>query len=748
MQNVTEVLFDTGELKVGMKEKQNGVLSHSDRYCKETNSLSINMKNMQHLNCQGEEKDNSVLPERRGDGFSTTSELEHLEVVDHVIKDMESGDRDLPNGNDLGEVLYNQVGTRSSKTLTFDKKSRDKVLRDPEFKRMMTSNDCAKRDEHTLPDSGAQMITSKLIPADSSLFTDKNVMEYEVPQLIVCCKDIECQHVKDICVDKGEQLEERGLIDKHTDDFAGPHFSKPSGECGLNETTENLDSEFHIPDGTISPAQSGFSNLTADRCEAKEERKCISPLPSESECLRAGQVKENGPTPEASMPASKTNVDNKMEKYVLVEEPLVTTVLPLENFGTRSFLRSFMDSLNSQGDVDSQRRNQSMKADPKSEDAELEPDKSNQNATETTLDFCNEPTVADSRSMNNEEVSEKTWKAEDVPNHNFRNIIDPFASHVVQRSDMVEREQEYSLSNEFRNSSNPFIVSEIQSSGKERSVVDTHHETPPINVERHSRNPFGVEVQSTTIEVSTEESLPATIVNHKENFNPFAFSETESPSLDKDTENIYQVPAESPKRGTNNPFADCEVKSADMDKNCEGIDRQPELSNKIASTNPFAMSEIHSSSKAKIIQCSDQQSELNHNGSSYNPFDNPELEGAGLEKIDGNPITVIVSAQQSFEPRDMHNHDGTPKNVSFRDQSMAGVGETSFSAVSGRITYSGPIAVSGSTSLRSDSSTTSTRSFAFPVLQSEWNSSPVRMERADRRKQRGSWKHGILCCKF
>ncbi|XP_057961412.1 uncharacterized protein LOC131153251 isoform X3 [Malania oleifera] len=80
-------------------------------------------------------------------------------------------------------------------------------------------------------------------------------------------------------------------------------------------------------------------------------------------------------------------------------------------------------------------------------------------------------------------------------------------------------------------------------------------------------------------------------------------------------------------------------------------------------------------------------------------------------------------------------------------------GEASFSAagpLSGAITYSGPVAYSGSLSLRSDSSTTSTRSFAFPVLQSEWNSSPVRMAKADQRRFRkhGNWRHGLLCCRF
>ncbi|CAL5354928.1 unnamed protein product [Camellia sinensis] len=68
-------------------------------------------------------------------------------------------------------------------------------------------------------------------------------------------------------------------------------------------------------------------------------------------------------------------------------------------------------------------------------------------------------------------------------------------------------------------------------------------------------------------------------------------------------------------------------------------------------------------------------------------------------------------------------------------ENVHGQGERSFSMagpVSGLITYSGPTAFSGSVSLRSDSSATSTRFFAFPVLQSEWNSSPVRMAKAER----------------
>ncbi|CAL5021222.1 unnamed protein product [Urochloa decumbens] len=72
------------------------------------------------------------------------------------------------------------------------------------------------------------------------------------------------------------------------------------------------------------------------------------------------------------------------------------------------------------------------------------------------------------------------------------------------------------------------------------------------------------------------------------------------------------------------------------------------------------------------------------------------------------------------------------------------------SIMSGPVSMSGHIAYSGNVSLRSDSSTTSTRSFAFPVLQREWISSPVRMAKAERRRtrRRRAWRKGLICCKF
>uniref|UniRef100_A0A1J3G7C4 Uncharacterized protein n=1 Tax=Noccaea caerulescens TaxID=107243 RepID=A0A1J3G7C4_NOCCA len=123
-----------------------------------------------------------------------------------------------------------------------------------------------------------------------------------------------------------------------------------------------------------------------------------------------------------------------------------------------------------------------------------------------------------------------------------------------------------------------------------------------------------------------------------------------------------------------------------------------------------------------------------------------------------------VSTTPSQEPNQTCNDHEKPETENQQQNNLvedsneddkrlsSSFGETSFSAadavsISGHITYSGPIAFSGSLSVRSDASTTSGRSFAFPILQSEWNSSPVRMKKAGKRRQKG-WKHSLLCCRF
>ncbi|XP_044494784.1 uncharacterized protein LOC123217731 isoform X2 [Mangifera indica] len=127
-------------------------------------------------------------------------------------------------------------------------------------------------------------------------------------------------------------------------------------------------------------------------------------------------------------------------------------------------------------------------------------------------------------------------------------------------------------------------------------------------------------------------------------------------------------------------------------------------------------------------------------------FDASAFTGRGTEECSQNGNFKQIGTPDSSKLAD------APR-LSVSSQVRNDLGESSFSGtgpVSGLITYSGPIAYSGSLSLRSDSSTASARSFAFPILQSEWNSSPVKMAKADRRhlQKHKCWRQGLLCCRF
>lgn len=111
-------------------------------------------------------------------------------------------------------------------------------------------------------------------------------------------------------------------------------------------------------------------------------------------------------------------------------------------------------------------------------------------------------------------------------------------------------------------------------------------------------------------------------------------------------------------------------------------------------------------------------------------------------------------------PIDVDRIDGRISSSAGRSGKWNGfLDADSFSAaLSGPLTFSGPMSFSGNSghgpysgnvSHRSDSSTASTHSFAFPILPYEWNSSPVKMAQPDKRFMQRDWKRRLrsfFCC--
>ncbi|PKA59819.1 hypothetical protein AXF42_Ash011944 [Apostasia shenzhenica] len=138
-----------------------------------------------------------------------------------------------------------------------------------------------------------------------------------------------------------------------------------------------------------------------------------------------------------------------------------------------------------------------------------------------------------------------------------------------------------------------------------------------------------------------------------------------------------------------------------------------------------------------------------HHGASTSDVgtDKPSTSGF-MVSIKGINEPAIVPERNSVKTKEqVDDAASVPISLAYHSN-----GESEFSGsalLSGPIINSGHIPYSGSISLRSESSTTSAHSFAFPILQTEWNSSPVRMATADRKKSywnKCCWKP-FLCCK-
>ncbi|GJM85372.1 hypothetical protein PR202_ga01817 [Eleusine coracana subsp. coracana] len=182
------------------------------------------------------------------------------------------------------------------------------------------------------------------------------------------------------------------------------------------------------------------------------------------------------------------------------------------------------------------------------------------------------------------------------------------------------------------------------------------------------------------------------------------------------------------------------------------------------------------SGSTELIEVRTAESGLDAARSSNPDIRLSEKSNDAIENLASKAITeaVVEAAVATSSPRNISEHsideeDGIDKDnavsntldsalvqtvpESSRSTTRTGNGdpyESNFfgpSIMSAPVSNSGHIAYSGNISLRSDSSTTSTRSFAFPVLQREWISSPVRMAKAERRRHLG-WRKGLICCKF
>ncbi|KAL3824006.1 hypothetical protein ACJIZ3_020035 [Penstemon smallii] len=589
-------VFDSAEQDKAMKENQNATLSDAKRFEREADPLALESKEIFQLNGSKRDTNPLAFEINRGEGWNP--------FLDDFPMDNINGTRDSLRSENQSELSYHfnvLEKDTDSLSLSSDSIDKDKTI---EHERSLKVEEFTQFNGNDSRDSSSE----------TNLYTDNNALECELPEFLVCYKEINYHIVKDICVDEGSPVKDKILIDIGKNDQSDHSFLQPPNDNNLCKATEGgVDMELFIPDGLPASSLESTKGVNEDQCESKEEiyensiaqGRLKSPQESsfDVDIAKHGELEDSVKlTDETNCSTNGNTMDNASK-----EESFIDKTLPIQNFGTRSFLRSFIGS----------------------------------------LDFeDNTPT--------------------------------------------------------------------------------------PDQMKAASRSPF-----ASSKETDSKEDIQATSLLYK--------SKVESGSI---TFN-FNAPAPMVAGTTTNSVNVFDQKGSNVDNFLEAPQGQFTSSNEI-SPEQFKNENSNDSSPTNEAQfISSKETNFKE------PSSPAHKDVKSYDLSSDEPVQFQSSRRspdndgQAVESNVLKHNRRNSADVSVVSQLQHDEGEASFSAAGLITTYSEPIAFSGSLSHRSDGSTTSAKSFAFPVLQSEWNSSPVRMSKAERRhlRKHKGWRPG-LCCRF
>lgn len=318
-----------------MKENQNGTSFDSISFGKETDPLTFGSKDRYALNDSRMDSNLTELEVKDTDGRS------NFKVTDDSSMDNEKGtmvstkntgqnglSHHLSMNNESGTVgcprkesedgLSHQLSIwdKDTDSLSSDLSDIEKEQRSPEHESFDTIEEFAECNQSVSRDSS------------SPLFTDKNVLECNLPELEVCYKEIDCQILKDICIDEGRHQKDVNVIGSCMDEKPGCLFPQPPN--GINHFEAEKDSSLES------------ESFTADQCGSKEENdgKTLVSQERVDTCLEISlerdTVEHYGPENAAEAGEAYSDATGKAETDSSEEDSHVDRKLPIEDFGAQS----------------------------------------------------------------------------------------------------------------------------------------------------------------------------------------------------------------------------------------------------------------------------------------------------------------------------------------------------------------------------------------------------------------------------
>ncbi|KAI3734073.1 hypothetical protein L6452_13534 [Arctium lappa] len=505
-------------------------------------------------------------------------------------------------------------------------------------------------------------LPSDFFEKETEFYTDKNVMECDLPELLVCYKESAFQ-VKDICVDDGIPHGERILFDENNHEIRC--ISSPTNEGKQDDIIEDsLHTQYLKPQGLRFSSMEDYY-MEPDLCSGTN-RKVDTDLPV--------------------LEPTNDHMDIGGNRDEVIERNLDIQLVKGERIRSSS------------------REDSCMKSDASSGTQEAD---TNLPVTGPTNDHID--TEIPVQCLHNS-----------VPDKDFKDCEDDTVKECGTKEEAIDS----IVPNEFKNMSK-------DDNGDDDGPSECSHDKLKVSAE------------SDTVLKATDNYGPEISIQTGEK----QFNSSANLLDDASTEQVVSNSVPSLQQDGPLPSLQSHLESINGTRD---FGQQP-CQSPVEAVSEKSVAGNEAEELGRSIQTTNISNESVTEGSNVLNLNNGKpATSSGLHGVQNPENVDELSIEAQGEPKHL---DVASDNVAMVNPVQRGEGESSFSVagpVSGRITYSGPIVFSGSISIRSDSSTTSTRSFAFPILQTEWNSSPVRMAKADRRrlqKHRG-WRHGLLCCRF
>lgn len=215
--------------------------------------------------------------------------------------------------------------------LASEVKNKDDISNSSEIDCTLGVDDLTSSNENDAIDSVELCAMPKeLFENDTEFYTDKNVTECELPELVVCYNGSTYNVIKDICIDDGAHSEKKILIKNVKDDRNGLK-SKSSSQESYEECGDNNKEGVN---GLKSPSDKDSNRDAANECGSKDkvdlDLRTVGELKYSSGddidlnlSSESDSDQENGNTIDKSM-----DVVSSRDEFLLESVPLVDELRP------------------------------------------------------------------------------------------------------------------------------------------------------------------------------------------------------------------------------------------------------------------------------------------------------------------------------------------------------------------------------------------------------------------------------------